>query len=251
MTDHDAMLAAVIAEPGDDTVRLAYADWIEEHGGQSERAEFIRLRIRIARLQADCRCGSCVRLRGGGQHHNGPCAVDKERDELPDGRSQQAHLRRRERELLQSAGNPWMEDGKQWLPESWPFDAAKDGTQMRWDWARGFVFSISLPWTLWRAHAAAIRAAQPVERVRLTTWPDLAIEGIDAEDWAMMNRAVAGGLIMSACEKEWPGIEFELSVDGVYAPGRVRMERPEVREAAGLGVYDVTHRFTVDPDPAR
>lgn len=33
MTDHDALVAAVCANPDDDTPRLAYADWLEENAG--------------------------------------------------------------------------------------------------------------------------------------------------------------------------------------------------------------------------
>ncbi|MFO0823599.1 MAG: TIGR02996 domain-containing protein [Gemmataceae bacterium] len=39
--------AAVIANADEDTPRLAYADWLDEHG-DPDRAEFIRLQIRIA-----------------------------------------------------------------------------------------------------------------------------------------------------------------------------------------------------------
>lgn len=53
----------------------------------------------IRQLQADCLCGGCVRKRGGGQHHNGPCAIDQERWTLPDGTSRQLHLRELVREL--------------------------------------------------------------------------------------------------------------------------------------------------------
>src|SRR5579883_578433 len=48
----ESLLAAVIANPEDDVLRLAFADWFEENG-QSERAEFIRVQIERARLQAD------------------------------------------------------------------------------------------------------------------------------------------------------------------------------------------------------
>jgi uncharacterized protein (TIGR02996 family) len=49
MSDGDALLAAVIANPDDDTPRLVYADWLDENG-QAERAEFIRLQIEQARI---------------------------------------------------------------------------------------------------------------------------------------------------------------------------------------------------------
>lgn len=48
MTDHDALLAAICAEPDEDTPRLALADWLEEEG-QIERAAFIRAQIELAR----------------------------------------------------------------------------------------------------------------------------------------------------------------------------------------------------------
>lgn len=42
--DLHPLLRAVIAEPADDLVRLAVADWLEEHD-ESERAEFIRVEV--------------------------------------------------------------------------------------------------------------------------------------------------------------------------------------------------------------
>jgi len=47
MSDEDALLAAIAAHPDEDTPRLAYADWLQEHD-QHIRAEFIRLQIDIA-----------------------------------------------------------------------------------------------------------------------------------------------------------------------------------------------------------
>jgi uncharacterized protein (TIGR02996 family) len=44
MTDHDALLRAICDDPEDNTPRLAFADWLEEHG-EVGRAEFIRLDI--------------------------------------------------------------------------------------------------------------------------------------------------------------------------------------------------------------
>jgi uncharacterized protein (TIGR02996 family) len=42
MSDELALLAAILAHPDEDTPRLMYADWLDEHG-QPERAEFIRI----------------------------------------------------------------------------------------------------------------------------------------------------------------------------------------------------------------
>ena len=49
MSDEEVILAAIIAYPGEDTPRLAYADWLDEHG-ESDRAEFIRVQIERTRL---------------------------------------------------------------------------------------------------------------------------------------------------------------------------------------------------------
>jgi uncharacterized protein (TIGR02996 family) len=53
MTDDlRALLAATVADPADDTIRLAYADCLEEHGNAA-RAAFIRLQIEAERHHPD------------------------------------------------------------------------------------------------------------------------------------------------------------------------------------------------------
>src|SRR5262249_22464510 len=42
-----ALLRAIIANPDDDTPRLVYADWLQEHD-DPERAEYIRVQCQIA-----------------------------------------------------------------------------------------------------------------------------------------------------------------------------------------------------------
>jgi uncharacterized protein (TIGR02996 family) len=49
MTEREALLRAVCANPDDDTPRLVFADWLDENG-EPERAEFIRLQVRLAEL---------------------------------------------------------------------------------------------------------------------------------------------------------------------------------------------------------
>src|SRR6188768_3919841 len=52
MSDGDVILSAILAEPDEDVPRLAFADWLDEHGGESERAraEFIRVQVEMARI---------------------------------------------------------------------------------------------------------------------------------------------------------------------------------------------------------
>src|ERR1043166_2382184 len=49
---HDAFLQAIGDAPDDDTPRLIYADWLDEHG-QPERAELIRVQCALARQPID------------------------------------------------------------------------------------------------------------------------------------------------------------------------------------------------------
>lgn len=50
VTECHAMLAAVLSQHDDDTVRLAYADLLDEHG-QAGRAEFIRVQVELSRRE--------------------------------------------------------------------------------------------------------------------------------------------------------------------------------------------------------
>src|SRR5262245_59570255 len=49
MSDEKALLAVIWEHPHEDTPRLIYADWLDEHG-QPERAEFIRVQIELAKV---------------------------------------------------------------------------------------------------------------------------------------------------------------------------------------------------------
>jgi uncharacterized protein (TIGR02996 family) len=53
MDDRRLLMAACIANPDEDTPRLALADWLEEHGDKHDqaRAEFIRLQIEAHKLR--------------------------------------------------------------------------------------------------------------------------------------------------------------------------------------------------------
>jgi uncharacterized protein (TIGR02996 family) len=49
MSTEKALLRGVIDSPEDDLPRLAYADWLDENG-KGERADFIRLQVRLAQI---------------------------------------------------------------------------------------------------------------------------------------------------------------------------------------------------------
>ena len=57
MTTEQAFLDAIRADPDDDTLRLVFADWLDEHGNAAEcaRAELIRVQCELARWVPDLR----------------------------------------------------------------------------------------------------------------------------------------------------------------------------------------------------
>lgn len=52
MSGEEAFLQAILEAPEDDTPRLVFADWLEDHGSP-QRAEFIRVQCRLAELDED------------------------------------------------------------------------------------------------------------------------------------------------------------------------------------------------------
>jgi uncharacterized protein (TIGR02996 family) len=50
VSDHTPFLTALAERPGDDTLRLVYADWLDEHG-QPDRAAFLRLEVQLRRAE--------------------------------------------------------------------------------------------------------------------------------------------------------------------------------------------------------
>src|SRR5438067_6215579 len=52
MPTEEAFIQAIVADAEGDAPRLIYADWLDEQG-ESERAEFIRVQIALARMDED------------------------------------------------------------------------------------------------------------------------------------------------------------------------------------------------------
>jgi uncharacterized protein (TIGR02996 family) len=49
VTPRDAFLRAILERPGDDTPRLVYADWLDEHGDAADQARARLIRLQCAR----------------------------------------------------------------------------------------------------------------------------------------------------------------------------------------------------------
>ena len=128
----EGLLRAILEEPGDDALRLIYADWLEDHG-DAARGEFIRVQCELAKI--------------GGLH---PPADDEDRAIIRRAKA----LRRCERELLER----WVE---YWIPaalgQTTGVATAPDGCQRVYfgpdSWCvfrRGSVAEVRLPLASWR-----------------------------------------------------------------------------------------------------
>lgn len=152
MTDRDALLRAILEQPEEDTVRLVYADAIQDD--EPERAEFIRLQIRMARFGFR----SCRRPRPS------PPGAAGNPSFFSCGRCEWCVAERRECELWKTLGES--------------FDAGRLESRLWWEpWEgegrvcvvrRGFTESATL--SLWDVITDGIDLCrhQPVTALRLT-----------------------------------------------------------------------------------
>ena len=146
--DWAAFLAAIVADPDDDTARLVAADFLEENG-DADRAAFIRIQVELARLEAT------------GQ-----------------GKSLEAdHLRAKERAFL----GPLSMFRQLWAAEACPelvrvvsrgggrdpLEAMTVEGADRLTWRRGFVEGVSCSAARWFQHGATVRMRQPIRVVEL------------------------------------------------------------------------------------
>jgi uncharacterized protein (TIGR02996 family) len=152
----ESLLRAVVAAPDDDVPRLVAADWLDEHG-QPDRAEFIRVQIELARLEAS-----------------------------GEGASAEAEtLRRKERTYL----GPVATYRALWALEACPelvrvefrdraaasLESMRVAGAERLTFRRGFAEAVICPAADWLQHGAEIRARQPIRAVRLTDCDRLAL----------------------------------------------------------------------------
>lgn len=144
MTDLDALLAAIFANVDDDTVRLIYADALEESGDEF-MAEFIRTMVNEATMEGDLWEYGIEKIRITTKLDTG-IAVR------------------------------W-----QW---AWGESAADQSIRPIAVLVRGFIDSVICTSADWTRAADAILARHPVRKVRLTTRPrelDFAITNWTAE----------------------------------------------------------------------
>jgi uncharacterized protein (TIGR02996 family) len=146
MTDHDALLAAVIAHPDDDTPRLVMADWFQENG-QETRAEFIRVQCELAKTICSPLCFLPAQF--------SRCVCERAN-----------HLIRNEELFVKWAKGAVM--------PLWGYGSYSPTLVDSWDhdnpllcFSRGFVSAVTCSGSDWATHGDAVCAAHPVRRVRV------------------------------------------------------------------------------------
>lgn len=202
MTDRDALIAAVCDRPDDDTPRLAYADWLDDHG-EGERAAFIRAEVKLDRDYP-------------GWHDGGRGIGEPGYGEFWQLKRTVLRLRKRFKRIFPG---PWSQ--------------VVFGTNLTWYTGlnvigcttRGFVERVVCPAADWLAHADAILAAHPVRAVTLTTMPRvegneqvgddrwLRLAGLAGDrvswhriPWSVAHHDITAHLLAA----EWPKITFTL-----------------------------------------
>ncbi|AMV25488.1 hypothetical protein VT84_13905 [Gemmata sp. SH-PL17] len=142
MSERDAFIARICAEPDEDSHRLVFADWLDEHG-EPERAEFIRLQI--AGVAPDWLAESESISPTTHQQKLHPFAVS---------------------EWRLCGWNPQIEC----VAYQRPYDETSDRTVFNVKLSRGFVSEIHLPCASFiaKGFAADLFRRQPVTRVVLT-----------------------------------------------------------------------------------
>ncbi|MBA4191134.1 MAG: hypothetical protein C0467_24390 [Planctomycetaceae bacterium] len=138
-----ALLRAAAADPDDDTLRLAYADWLDEQSGEafSTHAAFVRLQVRRSRLDV----------------------FDPDRTTLLDEEAALSWKYRRDwngriHQRLRLLGLPGKVD-------------ARHGLIRGWSYHRGMVAHVAVSATALATYPEMIFSLGPIESIRLVGWP--------------------------------------------------------------------------------
>jgi uncharacterized protein (TIGR02996 family) len=157
-----ALLANVLNDPADDTARLVFADWLQENG-QEDRAEFIRLGVRLDDL---------LKL-AAGSPGKGDAEIDRTRKRL--------------RALLKANFSSWgLEVPGLWIPRGFKRGdeihlASPDRVHLaRVRLTRGFVWHVETTRGrfLRKGFARQLFSAHPVTSVSLTGCAPLRVNGL-------------------------------------------------------------------------
>ncbi len=178
MTIPKGFLAAILANPADDTPRLILADWLEENG-QESRAEFIRVQIELASV-----IPKAQKPWGKKKHGERLVFLLTREGEL----WKEIH---RDFDIGVPSGSPLLFRSHE--PTSLVIRDDDGKVLIRLFPRRGFVYRVECAWSTWINYADRFRSRAPIQEVRTTT----ATETI----WNAKMAATFTRLT-------WPGIKF-------------------------------------------
>ncbi len=141
MTERESFMKAIIDDPDNDQIRLVFADWLEEYGGEPERAEFIRLQIELAERNEK---PYNLSFEDACLYHNGNRVANE--------------LVHRCSDILVEFGQKWWQE-ENYLITKLPIWNAS--------WRRGFVSRIDCNMSQWREHGPVIVRNHPVQIARI------------------------------------------------------------------------------------
>jgi uncharacterized protein (TIGR02996 family) len=154
-TTHEGLLRAILVDPSDDSQRLIYADWLEDHD-QSHRAELIRVQLTRARLPGGCR-NALGELAGFPVvPHDCPCRP--------------CVLDCRGKELLDGSAEKEASPGSYHFTNRflWSGFTIEQYLEIFCLFRRGFIEESHCHCRVWEAHGPAVVRLQPVQCLELT-----------------------------------------------------------------------------------
>ncbi len=194
MSDGEALLAAILANPDDDAPRLIYSDWLEENGDEA-RAEFIRVQCEYTRNSEELMAIPTSPYSRPGSRHS--------------------DLINRQASLVFRGREAWFSNHPKWGISQMP-----DYQQI---FVRGFAHAISITASQWINHADEILAQHPVREATLTTWPNWFYETSTIGEWVdtdepwletfrgeRQTTEASARIFHTKAAYRWPGITFHL-----------------------------------------
>ena len=188
MSQEQAFLGAICADPDDVAVRLIYADWLDERGGKgdSDRSAFVRYQVDADAHPQQYECRFPAKLPGGAVGRCSscpPCAAwlratktfhPIARSCLPAILSAAAPPG-----LPRIIGDVTCPDGR-YFHGGWTDGTLERGNTILCNLRRGFVEEIACNCDLWLTHGPAIVRRSPVRSVTLTDRAPLRFTGTSA-----------------------------------------------------------------------
>lgn len=167
----DEFIAKIIEMPGDDTPRLAYADWLSENG-DDDRGDFIQAQVKLSKWKDGEHCPECgLHWRFGQSGLDGGkgsiyhCNNDHTWHQVD-----HADLQQRERELLAAHFGDWITipgwellntltsgGAEFWGPNTAPNAMKVNAHINRIEFVRGFVESVRCPVMTWMGETCFCR----------------------------------------------------------------------------------------------